>query len=55
MSKALVIRLSFKTTSTKELELYRRLFELEDRGDEIKEVLGEVYYPERYLRRKDHA
>lgn len=55
MSKPLVIRLSFKTTSTKELELYRRLFELEDRGDEIKQMLGEIYYPEKYLRRNDHA
>ncbi len=53
MSQALVIRISFKTTSKKELELYKRLFEMEDRGDEIKQTLGEIYYPEKYLRKEN--
>lgn len=48
MDKPLIIHLSFKTTSSKEMELYKRLYELEDRGNEIKQVLGEIYYPERY-------
>lgn len=48
MDKPLVIPLSFKTTSPKEVELYKRLYELEDRGTELKQVLGEIYYPERY-------
>lgn len=48
MDKPLIIPLSFKTTSTKEVELYKRLYELEDRGSELKQVLGEIYYPERY-------
>lgn len=52
MSKALVLRISFKTTSIKELELYKRLYELDDRGDELKQTLGEIYYPEKYLRNK---
>ncbi|HBJ2623530.1 TPA: hypothetical protein LA827_003333 [Clostridium botulinum] len=52
MGKPLVIRISFKTTSIKELELYKRLFELDDRGDEIKQILGEIYYPEKYLRNR---
>lgn len=52
MSKTLVIPLSFKTTCKKEMELYKRLFELEDRGNEIKQTLGEIYYPERYLRKE---
>ncbi|HBJ1646017.1 TPA: hypothetical protein LA462_000471 [Clostridium botulinum] len=51
MSKSLVIPLSFKTTSLKELELYKRLFELDDRGDELKKALGEIYYPEKYIRK----
>ncbi|WP_238948877.1 hypothetical protein [Clostridium sp. YIM B02569] len=56
MDKSLVIPISFKTTSTKEIELYKRLYELEDRGTEIKQVLGEIYYPERYMRKeKDHV
>lgn len=50
MDKPLIIPLSFKTTSTKEIELYKRLYELEDRGNEIKQVLGEIYYPEKYLK-----
>lgn len=53
MSKALIIPLSFKTTSTKELELYKRLYELDDRGDELKQTLGEIYYPEKYLRKEN--
>lgn len=52
MSKSLVIPLSFKTTCKKEIELYKRLFELEDRGNEIKQTLGEIYYPEKYLRKE---
>lgn len=52
MSKSLVIPLSFKTNCKKEMELYKRLFELEDRGNEIKQILGEIYYPEKYLRKE---
>lgn len=52
MDKPLIIHLSFKTTSSKEIELYKRLYELEDRGNEIKQALGEIYYPERYKRRE---
>ncbi|WP_155268500.1 hypothetical protein [Clostridium beijerinckii] len=51
MDKPLIIPLSFKTTSSKEVELYKRLYELEDRGTEIKQTLGEIYYPERYKRK----
>jgi hypothetical protein len=51
MDKPLIIPLSFKTTSTKEVELYKRLYELEDRGTELKQVLGEIYYPEKYRRK----
>lgn len=51
MDKPLIIHLSFKTTSTKEIELYKRLYELEDRGSELKQVLGEIYYPEKYLKK----
>jgi len=56
MDKPLIIPLSFKTTSTKEMELYKRLYELEDRGAEIKQILGEIYYTERYMRKeKEHV
>ncbi|NRT76265.1 hypothetical protein [Clostridium beijerinckii] len=51
MDKPLVIPLSFKTTSTKEIELYKKLYELEDRGNEIKQILGEIYLPEKYKRK----
>lgn len=54
MSKALILRISFKTTSMKELELYKRLYELDDRGDELKQILGEIYYPEKYVRNKEN-
>ncbi|NOW07879.1 hypothetical protein [Clostridium beijerinckii] len=56
MDKPLIIHLSFKTTSTKEIELYKKLYELEDRGNEIKQILGEIYCPKRYKRReKEHV
>jgi hypothetical protein len=48
MSKSLIIPISFKTTSSKEVELYKILFEMEDRGDEIKKILGEIYLPKLY-------
>lgn len=53
MAKPLVIPLSFKTTSVKEMELYKILYALDDRGDEIKQVLGELYAPEYYKRGYD--
>lgn len=53
MDKSLVIPISFKTTSSKEVELYKRLYELEDRGTELKQVLGEIYYPEKYMKKEN--
>ncbi|WP_143318436.1 hypothetical protein [Clostridium sp. HBUAS56017] len=55
MDKPLIITLSFKTTSPKEVKLYNILFNLSDRGDELKAVLGEIYSPENYKKSYENS
>lgn len=51
MGKSLSIPISFKSSSKKEVELYNILYNLDDRGAEIKQILGEIFLPDFYIRK----
>lgn len=50
MAKSLGFYLSFKNTSEREEKLFECLISLDDRGNQIKQVLGEIFLPELYNR-----